>query len=162
MLSYNVRGFTSGFHGPILRTYESKVHRVRSGSWRAEREKGRTIPNFSSDFSIKRFHCLINWYHTFSTWVIDRHAIPKLWHWIPKSNSKVCKKNDHKTPRRNESQHRRHMLMIFCVSKDPFSQTIQVGSTASTCVFWEYTIQYIVTKNSREITIFEAYYVLKG
>lgn len=96
-----------------------------------------TTPNFSSDFSIKRFHCLINWYHTFSTWVIGRHAIPKLWHWIPKSNSKLYKKYDHKTPRRNESQHRRHMLMIFCVSKDPFSQTIQVGSRASTCVFWE-------------------------
>lgn len=52
----------------------------------------RTTPNFSSDFSIKRFHCLINWYHTFSTWVIGRPAIPKQWHWIPKSNSKVCKK----------------------------------------------------------------------
>lgn len=83
----------------------------------------------------------------FSTWVIGRHATPKLWHWISTAILKYAKTWSRNTKKKWIP------AQIFCVSKDPFSQIIQVGSRASTCVFWEYTIQYTVTENFREITI---------
>lgn len=112
-----------------------------------------TIPNCSSDFSIARFYCLINWYHTFSTWVIDRHPRLKLWHWISTAILKYAKKSQN-TKKKWIPIERPYSNNFLCVLNDPFSQTIQVGSRASIHVFWEYTIQYTVTKNSRETTIF--------